>query len=242
MVNKPPPPRYVVTRQAASRRGWLWVGLAVAWVASLGGAWMAASSTAAPRLPVVSAELDETRSRLATVQGELDELRQRETTLSRSDQISRAANKEVQDGLAQRDEQIAQLRADLAFYERMVGPGAKPQPLNVHSVAFDPEAPGSWKYEVVLTQSLNRGGITQGQLQLRIEGMRGGRPATLAWSDLSPGRPPQAFSFRYFQRLKGSVSLPPGFTPQRVRVDVRGGGVALDQSFGWNDISTTGTT
>lgn len=242
MVHKPPPPRYVVTRQAASRRGWLWVGLVVAWAASLGGAWLAASSTAAPRLPVVSAELDRTRSRLAEVQGELDELRQREATLSRSDQISRAANKEVQDALAQRDEQIAQLRADLAFYERMVGPGAKPQPLNVHSVAFDPEAPGSWQYEVVLTQSLNRGGVTQGQLQLRIEGMRGGRPATLAWSDLSPGRPPQAFSFRYFQRLKGSVSLPPGFTPQRVRVDVRGGGVALDQSFGWNDISTTGTT
>lgn len=242
MVNKPPPPRFVVTQQGASRRGWLWAGLFAAWVASLGGAWLAASSTAAPRLPVVSAELDQTRGRLAEVQGELDELRQREATLSRSDQISRAANKEVQDALAQRDEQIAQLRADLAFYERMVGPGAKPQPLNVHSVAFDPEAPGSWQYEVVLTQSLNRGGVTQGQLQLRIEGMRGGRPATLAWSDLSPGRPPQTFSFRYFQRLKGSVSLPPGFTPQRVRVDVRGGGVALDQSFGWNDISTTGTT
>lgn len=218
------------------------MGLAVLWAGSLGGAWIAASTTAAPRLPVISAELDETRGRLASVQAELDELRQREATLSRSDQISRAANKEVQDGLAQRDEQIARLRADLAFYERMVGPGAKPQPLNVHSVAFDPEAPGSWQYEVVLTQSLNRDGVTQGQLQLRVEGMRNGRPATLAWSELSPGRQPQAFSFRYFQRLKGSVSLPPGFTPQRVRVDVRGGGVALDQAFGWNDISTTGTT
>lgn len=242
MVNKPPPPRYVVTQQRPSRRSGLWVGLAVLWAGSLGGAWIAASTTAAPRLPVISAELDETRGRLASVQAELDELRQREATLSRSDQISRAANKEVQDGLAQRDEQIARLRADLAFYERMVGPGAKPQPLNVHSVAFDPEAPGSWQYEVVLTQSLNRDGVTQGQLQLRVEGMRNGRPATLAWSELSPGRQPQAFSFRYFQRLKGSVSLPPGFTPQRVRVDVRGGGVALDQAFGWNDISTTGTT
>ncbi|KGM54719.1 membrane protein [Lysobacter daejeonensis GH1-9] len=232
----------MVTQQRTRRRGWVWAGLAVVWLASLAGVWWWASSTAAPRLPVISAALEEARGRLGHVQSELDELRQREATLSRSDQISRAANKEVQDALAQRDEQIAQLRADLAFYERMIGPGAKPQPLNVHSVAFDPEAPGSWQYEVVLTQSLNRGGVTQGQLQLRIEGMRGGRPATLAWSDLSPGRPPQAFSFRYFQRLKGSVSLPPGFTPQRVRVDVRGGGVALDQSFGWNDISTTGTT
>ncbi len=242
MVNKPPPPRYVVVQQRASRRGWAWAALAVAWAASLAGAWWWASATAAPGLPVISAALDEARGRLADVQAELDELRQREATLSRSDQISRAANKEVQVALAERDEQIAQLRADLAFYERMVGPGAKAQPLNVHSVAFDPEAPGSWQYEVVLTQSLNRDGVTQGQLQLRIEGMRGGRPATLAWSELSPGRQPQAFSFRYFQRLKGSVSLPPGFTPQRVRVDVRGGGVAVDQSFGWNDIVTTGTT
>lgn len=242
MVNKPPPPRFVVTQQRASRRPWLWLGVVALWAGSLGGAWVVASNRAAPRLPVVTAALDQTRSRLASVQAELDELRQREATLSRSDQISRAANKEVQDGLAERDEQIAQLRADLAFYERMVGPGAKPQPLNVHSVAFDPEAQGSWQYEVVLTQSLNRDGVTRGQLQLRVEGMRNGRPATLGWTDLSPGRQPQTFSFRYFQRLKGSVSLPPGFTPQRVRVDVRGGGVTLDQAFGWNEISTTGTT
>lgn len=242
MISKPPPPRYVVTQQRPGRRGWAWAGLAMAWVASLGVAWWWASSSAAPRLPVVSAALDETRSRLGAVQGELEDLRQREATLSRSDQISRAANQEVQVALAERDEQLAQLRADLAFYERLVGPGAKAQPLNVHSVAIGPEAPGSWQYEVVLTQSLNREGVTQGQLQLRIEGMRGGRPATLGWSELSPGRQPQAFSFRYFQRLKGSVSLPPGFTPQRVRVDVRGGGVALEQSFGWNDISSTGTT
>ena len=242
MASKPSLPRFVVTQQRPSRSAGLWVGIAVAWVASLAGVWYAASMTAAPRLPLVTADLDATRSRLASVQAELDELRQREATLSRSDQISRAANKEVQDGLAERDEQIAQLRADLAFYERMIGPGAKPQPLNVHSVAFDPEAQGSWKYEVVLTQSLNRDGVTRGQLQLRVEGMRNGRPATLAWTELSPGRQPQAFSFRYFQRLKGSISLPPGFTPQRVRVDVRGGGVTLDQAFGWNDISTTGTT
>ena len=45
------------------------------------------------------------------------QLEQRVATLARSDQISRDANRDLQSTLAERDEEIAGLRADVAFYE-----------------------------------------------------------------------------------------------------------------------------
>ncbi len=44
--------------------------------------------------------------------------------------------------------------------------------LNAHSVQFTAEAGGTWNYSVVLTQNLNRGAISQGQLRFVVEGVR----------------------------------------------------------------------
>ena len=61
----------------------------------------------------------------------LGQLEQEVTTLARSDQISREANLKLQGALAERDEEIAGLRADLAFYERFVGATAQRRGLTV---------------------------------------------------------------------------------------------------------------
>ena len=57
-----------------------------------------------------------------------------------------------------------------------------------------------------------------------VEGVRNGKLAAVAWDELHQQRsaPGQAYSFRYFQQLDGSVMLPPGFTPQRVKVSLHG--------------------
>ena len=64
--------------------------------------------------------------------------------------------------LAEKDEEIAGLRGDVAFYERFVGSSGARKGLAVHSAEFAPEAGGSWRYEVVVTQSINRGGADPG--------------------------------------------------------------------------------
>jgi hypothetical protein len=89
---------------------------------------------------------------------------------------------------------------------------------------------------VTLTQNLNRGAISKGQMRFVVDGVRGGKLATLGWDELTqaqnaPGKP---FSFRYFQQLEDNVILPPGFTPQRVRVSLKGAGAPVDQSFPWS--------
>ena len=207
----------------------------LAWAGSLAAMWFAASYTAAPRLAKADANRIQAERELAVVRGELRNLRQRESTLSRSDQISRAANAEVQDALAERDEEIAALRADVAFYERLVGSTSQRKGLSVHVAEFAPEAGGTWRYQIMLTQTLNRGAISQGQLRFSIEGVRAGKLASIGWNELHQRAeaPGQDYSFRYFQELGGSVMLPKDFTPQLVRVSLRGNGGTVEQTFDW---------
>jgi hypothetical protein len=189
-----------------------------------------------------AARIAEAERQLKAQQVVIGELQQRISTLTRSDQISRDANRDVQAMLADKDEQIAGLRADVAFYERFVGGSGERKGLSVHSAEFAREAGGSWRYQVVLTQSLNRGAISQGEMRFDVEGVQNGKLATVKWDTLQqkPGAPGQKYAFRYFQRLGGSVVLPAGFTPQRVKVALRGQGANVDQSFAWTPMQNPG--
>lgn len=230
------PSRFQRLRGRLSRLRWSLVAVTVLWLLSLAGIWHWASLRAAPQLAATRAELDTARRELAVHQARVKELVQRETTLSVSDRISRAANNELQNALSERDEEIAGLRADVAFYERLVGATGQRRGLSVHSAQFAPEAGGTWHYEIVLTQNLNRGAISRGEMRFAVEGVRGGKLATIGWEELHQREdaPGQEYSFRYFQRIDGSVILPGDFTPQRVRVSLRGGGASVDQAFDWD--------
>lgn len=227
--------RYAIVRHSPYRARFIAVALAVAWLLSLAVVWGLASWRAEPSLGEVSAKLRAAEAELGKQQRQLKEMTQRQATLARSDQISRAANSEIQTSLAERDEEIAGLRADVAFYERLVGATSQRKGLNVHSAEFAAEAAGTWQYTIVLTQNLNRGAISAGQMRFSVEGVRAGKLATVSWEELhqKSSLPGQDYSFRYFQQLTGSVILPKDFTPQRVRVSLRGNGAAVDQTFEW---------
>jgi hypothetical protein len=231
----PDPQRFVIVPHRPRVRAWLVVA-AITWALSLVAvAWFATRLATPP--PSGSSAID--GRKFASQNEELLELRQRTTTLRRSDQISRSANVELQATLAERDEEISGLRADVAFYERLVGSTGQRRGLNAHEVVFAPEAAGTWHYTITLTQNLNRGAISKGTMRFAVEGVRAGKLAGIKWDELlqKPGAPGQPFSFRYFQQLEGSVMLPAGFTPQRVRVQLNGGS---DQVFDWNARKTQG--
>lgn len=228
--------RYQVVRQTPRRR-LLWPALACGWVLSLVAAWAAASWHAAPvqALAIPGSGAAALRGELESATAEVDRLRQQHVLLERSDQVSRAANRAIQQELAEREGEIARLKADLAFYERIAAGDAPRQDLNVHSAEFSPQAGGSWNYDIVLTQGIERASASRGQLRFTIEGVQDGRLASLDWNTLHQREdaPAQSFAFRYFQRLHGSVMLPDGFTPQRVRVSLRGPDASLEQALAW---------
>jgi len=235
-MNTPTPSRIQIRRPGSTPgpdRRWLLL-LGGIWLLSLVlavllGRWLGAPGGDVGR------QLDAAEARADSLQKQVVELQQRQATLQASDRISRAANTEVQASLSEREEEIAGLRADVAFYERLVGATSQRKGLNTHSIEFSPEAAGTWQYAVVLTQNLNRGAISQGQMRFTVEGVRGGKLTSVSWDELHQRTrvPGQEYSFRYFQQLTGSVMLPKDFTPQRVRVTLGSGAGGTTQVFDW---------
>ena len=183
------------------------------------------------------------RERIAEQQARIEALEQEVATLSRSDQISRQANADLQGTLAERDEEIAGLRADIAFYERFVGATAQRHGLSVHDLKIVPQRdPQLWHFVATLTQNLNRGAVNRGRLLLAVEASNGGRMQKLAWGELRQQRdaPGIEYSFKYFQQVEGDLVLPAGVKPVRVIARlVPASGAAVEQSFTWTEATAT---
>ena len=169
----------------------------------------------------------------------IDQLEQQVATLTRSDQISRQANSELQSTLAERDEEIASLRADIAFYERFVGATGQRRGLSVHELKLVPQRdPQLWHVVATLTQNMNRGAVSRGRLQLTVEASEDGRMHKLDWAELrqQQGAPGLDYSFKYFQQVEGDIVLPAGVKPVRVIARLMPeSGAAIEQGFTWGD-------
>lgn len=212
---------------ARSRRNWFF--LSVAWLGSLTLAVVLTSLFVVSRPPAVT--------EAAVDNLDTSALKMRIAVLERSEQVAKAALAELQQTLRDREEEIAGVRADLAFYGRLVG-GAKREGLAVHALSLKP-VPDSraWNFSATLTQNFKRGPEVTGKLTLTVSGVRNGVLETLEWKDLAQ-QPESAgidYTFKYFQQVEGTIMLPEGFEPNRVRASAVGDGGRSEQEFSWND-------
>jgi len=207
---------------------WVYLGLAVFLLALAFGLWGVWTIWLAGGDPL--------NQSATALRASSDKLRQEVSTLRRSDQISREANRDLERALAERDEEIAGLRADIAFYERFVGATGQRRGLSVHDLEMQLQSGDAWHFVATLTQNLNRGAVNTGRVTLSIEGTRNDRLEKLSWSSLrkQANAPGTGYSFKYFQQVEGEVMLPKDFKPLRVTVRlVPAGGSAVEQSFPW---------
>ena len=237
----PPPSSSPLPRTAVLR-----IAAAAVFVAALGFGGWGLWRVVAPGSGDVRTQLAGRERDGRTQAGMIEQLQQQVATLSRSDQISRDANRDLQGSLAERDEEIAGLRADVAFYERLVGATAQRRGLAVHALRMQPQGDTAWHFTGTLTQNLNRGAVSAGRFTLLVEGTRDGRLQKLSWDDLRqmPSAPGIEYSFKYFEQLEGDVFLPAGMTPVRVTVRlVPRSGAVVEQSFTWAEtISDNGAS
>lgn len=228
------PPRFVVRPHdpAAQRRRLL--GLALAWagsllLAALVGFWLG------DRGPLASPGHQRERQMLA----ENEQLKQQAALLTRSEQVARIAAQELKRTVAEREEEIAGLRADLAFYSRLTGGDAQREGLAIQDVRLA-RVNGSSAYNVTvtLTQNAKRGEESRGRLSLALEGVRGEHLVVLDWASLGgpAGKDGLPFAFKYFQQVSGTLIVPAGFVPNRLRVTAQPqGGDALVRNVAWNE-------
>lgn len=162
-------------------------------------------------------------------------LKGREAMLKRSEQVARVALEDLQRSLGERQEEIAGLRADLAFYGRLVG-GARREGLAVQALRLRPVADSqAWNFSVTLTQNIKRDKDVVGEVSVSIEGILDGKLTTLDWNALQQRDPAPGieYRFKYFQQVRGTVVLPRGFAPSRLHVRATGEDGQAEQDFDW---------
>lgn len=166
-------------------------------------------------------------------------LQNRIAILQRDRQVSQIADRVLQRNLAERDEEIRSLRADQAFYSRLVGADARPGGLTVHGIALKPIArTRAFNFTITLTHSAEGGKETGGKLTLAVEGIRADKLAVLDWRELGgpDGGGGLPFAFKYFQQVQGTLMLPADFTPNRIRVTLDPqDGPQVTRSLPWSE-------
>lgn len=230
-----PPPRYVVRPHDAheQRRRRLWLG--TAWLASLLVVGVGATLLGGHAAPRIISH----KSQLRALASQNDDLKQQVANLQRSQQVTEIATTALRKTLADRDEEISGLRADLGFYSRLLGGNAPREGLKVQEVQLQP-VPGSraWNLTISLTQSVRSNDDTTGDATVSVDGLRGEKVEQLAWSALGDAAQKDGlpFRFKYFEQLHATIVLPADFRPTRLRVEAKpASGDAVARAVTWSD-------
>jgi len=166
------------------------------------------------------------------------ELRERVAILERATQVERQAYSHVDRTLKELQDQILDLKEELAFYRGIVTARGKTQALDIQSFKVQQDGDeGQYRYKLVLTRVMKNDKVVKGSVILTVAGEQEGSFKELSLGELSAkGEDDLKLQFRYFQRLEGLLTLPEGFVPHRVLLQVTTKGkkrARLEKAYNW---------
>jgi len=174
---------------------------------------------------------------LAALGREATQVREQNAILERSSQIEREAYKQLEGTVSGLQDEILELKEELAFYRGIVSPSDASEGLGIQSFELSRRGTGTpIHYKLVLTQILNNNTVASGNVAVSVEGEQGGELKQYELSQLSEGDSELGFRFKYFQILEGDFRLPDGFTPSKVTITVKPRTKShkrLSQSYDW---------
>ena len=195
----------------------------------------------------VAEELIRANQRIETLQEELqaqrnllDEERSRSTVAEREADVVRRANALLRESERERQDEIANLQADLEFYRRLGGASGSQGPLTVHYLELQPtQSPRVFRVIISLTQNLRWAASTSGSVQMSVDGISKGIAAHLAYKQiLAESDKPLSFQFKYFQQLEQFITLPEDFEPSRLTIRLKSNSLKtpVEQSWEWDSL------
>jgi hypothetical protein len=169
-------------------------------------------------------------------------LRERVAILERAQQVEGKAYKNVDAHLRSLQDEVLALKEEVAFYRGIVSAG-KEKGLNIQTFVLDKEnSSGAYRFQLVLTQHLKRVKMISGKVKLKVMDEQDGRPKDLLLSDVAgKQRDYLKFEFKFFQRIEGRFTLPDGFKPERLQIEVVSSGkrpASVEKSFEWQGLAS----
>ncbi len=183
-------------------------------------------------------EVERLEQKIAEQQQQQTQMREQYTILERSGQIEKQAYKQLEGAVAGLQDELQELKGELAFYRGIVSPKDAAKGLRIQSFELSAgEQPRHYRYKIVLTQVLNNGTVARGDVQFELEGVHQGERKSYTLDQLSDSSAKgPAFKFKYFQILEGDLTVPEEFEPMKVSLTVRPKGKKLKkltQAFDW---------
>jgi hypothetical protein len=166
-------------------------------------------------------------------------LREQLAILERSSQIDRQAAKDVKGDLGRLETDLQAAREEIEFYRGIVAPGDVQSGLRIHRFSLENgSGVGEYHYDLVLTQLKRNDRYVTGVVDWKVAGLMFGEPGELALAGITnPAVKQLKFRFRYFQELAGTITLPEGFAPEKVIIEVKPQGKgdlpSVKQTFDW---------
>ncbi|MCH9694605.1 MAG: hypothetical protein K0U72_08865 [Gammaproteobacteria bacterium] len=177
--------------------------------------------------------------RIENFENEIIDLKQEVALLETHREVDREAYKEVETSLQTLQAKIQEQRDAIAFYRGIVSPSDGNAGLRVQNLRLTRgKEEREYTVRLVLVQAMKHDRKVSGDVNLSVEGNQGGEQKTYAFSELLPAGADTGwvFSFRYFQDFDRQLVLPDGFTPERVKVEVRSRTrsiSSIEESFAW---------
>jgi len=184
--------------------------------------------------------VDALRQELQETMDLLEVEKARATVAEREADVVRRAIAILRNSEGQRQDEIASLQADLAFYRRLGGANGSQAPLAVHYLELQ-TTQSPWVYKIIftLTQNLRWAAVISGQIHLGVDGIHNGVAQHLTEKQLlAETAEPMRFQFKYFQQLERLITLPEGFEANQLTIRLRTGSLrsAVEQSVEWNSL------
>ncbi|MFV2055533.1 MAG: DUF6776 family protein [Thiohalomonadales bacterium] len=228
-------------------RYWLKVGLAtaslsiIAWLMYSYGYYRAGFDNSNLHLTrgIIANKLD----KMETFNGRL---REKNATLEQSKRIDQAAFLDVDGTLQELQDEILELRQEVAFYRGIVAPTESASGLSIGRLEFQPiGSDEGYRYKLVLMQTkLHRKKVKtiKGKVTMTVNGILNGDQKQLSLAELTHKKSSSLkLQFKYFQNIEGDIVFPEGFIPSSVVIELRPKGKGysrIKKNYNWADTQT----
>lgn len=171
---------------------------------------------------------------------QLDTENARATVAERETDVVRRAIALLRASERERQDEVANLQADLAFYRRLGGANGSQAPLAVHYLELQrTQSPRVYRIIFTLTQNLRWASVISGRIQLGVDGIRDGIAQHLTDKQLlAESAEPMSFQFKYFQQLERLITLPEGFAASQLTIYLKSRSLRspVEQSMEWQSL------
>ena len=155
--------------------------------------------------------------------------------------VERAATQALQQELRLTQDENANIRRELTFYQRVMAPELNADGISIDSMTVN-ALPGtnSFYFRLILLQQERIQQLAQGSLRLTLRGLQDGERqeySLLTLAGIDEGS--TQFVMSYFSLTEGSFTLPENFVPETLHVNVRSRqGRQTERTFQWQQLIT----